>query len=344
MARYQTGDHVRILHPTEDVIIDTRITAVMYDAELDDDEDENESLYRAEYIGTEEQFQDETYDEIADWEITELLAGPTHDRRTEQALQAEQRRGTTVRTTRPGVTGDMHEFRWAVGDFGFFGRTGDVVREEPRQDGRPVEIDDIVGLRPDLPEEVEESTPRPRNTRSLAERLRDIGIDLTGTLETPTEAEPRVRPTIPTPTECLTIVGVTAQDYTPRLDASRLLSFRFRRNDFIREERQPLMIPQLNPVEDVIEFRDEEGNLWFNVIQHQEMRRYGNLRYDTNNIEWIRADDFFTEQARARANRPVGIPSPYGSKYSPKKKLRRKWGEMPIIKEEKHYADKKYIA
>jgi hypothetical protein len=147
------------------------------------------------------------------------------------------------------------------------------------------------------------------------------------------EPAPLPTPNLPQVQECRSITGLRRDDYTPTTDSTRLFSFRILRQGDLREV---LVAPTFNTRHGGIEFVDEGGNVWLNHFQQEGINRF-RRRFDRFDIGWMLKSEYDNEVFRARL---LGTPLPTRGK----KKLRHKYGEMPVIKEEKYYVSKNFIA
>lgn len=91
----------------------------------------------------------------------------------------------------------------------------------------------------------------------------------------------------------------------------------------------------LSPVMDAVNglvFKDEDGARWVNSISHHNVGAWSMIR-DESHVCWMRFSELRELEQRG------GLKSP-----KPKKNLKRKYGKMPVVKEEEYYASKDYIA
>jgi hypothetical protein len=128
--------------------------------------------------------------------------------------------------------------------------------------------------------------------------------------------------------------GITITDYNPPRTAKRLYSFRL-----VPADGGGLVSPQLNDGADYYEFRDEFDNIWINKFQDRAVLAHSAHLRDINGIQWIPLSLLRDVEMAPRPGMRDGTVS-----LTRRKKLRRKYEKMPVIKDEKHYAGKEYIA
>jgi hypothetical protein len=84
--------------------------------------------------------------------------------------------------------------------------------------------------------------------------------------------------------------------------------------------------------ERTLEFRTPEGEVWVNQFGERNLRHHTCSR-DTFGQLWMREEDYLAGEASRLGYKPI-----------PKNKLRKKYGKMPEIKGEEHYAGSNFIA
>lgn len=143
-------------------------------------------------------------------------------------------------------------------------------------------------------------------------------------------AQPREEP-LPAPPEDAPFAqfgaGILAADYTPRRGATRFFRFRIPVGG-----EGIVLTPAV--IWGEYKFIDANGRVWVNQFQDPEVRN-GRRLFDELDIAWMKESDLVLQRARQQLSNPTKLNS---------KKLRRKYGDMPVIKEESYYASKKYIA
>jgi hypothetical protein len=94
------------------------------------------------------------------------------------------------------------------------------------------------------------------------------------------------------------------------------------------------VIPAYNATEDTVFYRTSNGTIWVNQYIHEHVIAIPERVFDNKRVAWCEKTLL---DAYLLRNGMAPLPSK-------KKKLRSKYKEMPIIKDEKHYATKEFIA
>lgn len=325
MAAYQRGDVLNVLDPENDgTVLRVRVEHVIADTRNGDFEDTYEAIITS---GDDEG----EWVEIVNSDVDEILAGPS--------FVAPPAGNDTVQD---GITAmdallqamqpvNLDELRPAPTTF-----EGDVVAARGIYE-QLVGVDPIRNVDPQpIPEPQVVAADNPYLAmwgQSAGRRHRyTLGADLTPQTEPEPQRQPEIERRVPT-----TSLGVTRNDYRPSLgEVTRLTTFTLR-EDVTRNIRAGIqLIPQVSRESaSGYEFKDTEDNAWVNQFQHSRVEMYSGIR-DIFGIHWMLKSEFSDrEVARITGN-------PYSAK--PRKKLRHKYGKMPVIKDEKHYAGKEYIA
>lgn len=151
------------------------------------------------------------------------------------------------------------------------------------------------------------------------------------------------------PEQNVGLTPISQFDYTPTTSSSRVVNFAvINRSLFTRGQRPARGIglsltPTLRQGDNAIIWVSGDGTVFINSIQNRNVERIqdpeGVLTYfDAVRIIWTRQTTLANQLQRGL----IDISSKKGDKF--RKKLKHKYGNMPVVKSEDHYAGKNFIA
>lgn len=128
--------------------------------------------------------------------------------------------------------------------------------------------------------------------------------------------------------------SIQREDYRPTHRSDRLFRFVI---------GGATLVPRYNVAFGTMDFTCvETGDIWTNTFENAAVTNVDNKIVDHIGIFWTTRREIMEHR---RNGQPIPIPRDAANNAKrPKKKLRRKYKEMPKIREEKYYATKEYIA
>lgn len=147
------------------------------------------------------------------------------------------------------------------------------------------------------------------------------------------------RRAIPVYDSILSRNSVQREDYRPTSRSERFFKFNIPGNAGIT------LIPHYNVTFGTMDFTSPDGDTWSNTFENAAVTNIRPIVLDNIGVNWASRRDLM-EQRRAVQGQatPVTRDTTVSNAKRPKKKLRRKYKEMPKIREEKYYATKEFIA
>lgn len=124
---------------------------------------------------------------------------------------------------------------------------------------------------------------------------------------------------------------IVGNDYKPTIRSTRLVFFTINIGRVVT--------PRL--IEGEYCFCEEDGTIWVNEFQKPSMKKFYTSRDTVHNIKWMTLEAYDRSEQDVQAITNLALSLKTGSK---KKSLRMKYKQMPVVKEEKYYASKEFIA